>query len=261
MSRRDFTLSTYSMLLDALQQQGYLVISYSDFLEITRPAEKFVILRHDVDAHPARALDILRIEQKMGLRGTWYLRSRHFNSKSGLLEALEAEAADIGYHYENLSKCKGNYEKAYADFVYHLNQLNTRFTINSICMHGSPLSRYDNKKLWRYYSYRSLGIKAELYLDTDFTTITYLTDTGRCWNSRASIRDRVSNNRSLPPMTSFELMRELQANRLPPKLMLTVHPQRWSGNWWPWLTEWAFQRVRNSLKKTLWKFRLLYEKD
>ena len=59
-------------------------------------------------------------------------------------------------------------------------------------MHGSPLSKWDNRDLWKRYDYRDFGIIAEPYFDVDFNEVLYLTDTGRRWNnSKASVRDKV----------------------------------------------------------------------
>ena len=38
-------------------------------------------------------------------------------------------------------------------------------------MHGSPLSRWDNRKLWEKYNYREAGIIGEPYFDVDYTDI------------------------------------------------------------------------------------------
>ncbi len=60
-------------------------------------------------------------------------------------------------------------------------------------MHGSPLSKWDNRDLWKKYDYRDFGIIAEPYFDLDFDEVFYLTDTGRRWDgSSVSVRDKVS---------------------------------------------------------------------
>ena len=43
--------------------------------------------------------------------------------------------------------------------------------IETICMHGSPLSRYDNRKIWEKYNYRDYGIIGEPYFDVDFRKV------------------------------------------------------------------------------------------
>ncbi len=60
-------------------------------------------------------------------------------------------------------------------------------------MHGSPLSKYDNQKIWGKYNYRDYDIIADCYLDVDFNEVFYITDTGRSWNnSNAGVRDKVT---------------------------------------------------------------------
>ncbi len=59
-------------------------------------------------------------------------------------------------------------------------------------MHGSPLSKFDNKKIWEKYDYRDYGIIADPSFDIDYNEVFYITDTGRSWNnSKASVRDKV----------------------------------------------------------------------
>jgi len=63
-------------------------------------------------------------------------------------------------------------------------------------MHGSPLSKYDNRDLWKNFDYHELGIIGEPYFDVDFNEVMYLTDTGRRWDGfRVSIRDKVIGQR------------------------------------------------------------------
>ncbi len=60
-------------------------------------------------------------------------------------------------------------------------------------MHGSPLSKYDNEKIWEKYNYRDYDIIADCNLDIDFNEVFYITDTERSWNnSNASVRDKVT---------------------------------------------------------------------
>ena len=59
-------------------------------------------------------------------------------------------------------------------------------------MHGSPLSKYDNRLIWKEYDYKSLDLVGEPYYDLNYKDILYLTDTGRCWDGyKYSVRDKV----------------------------------------------------------------------
>jgi hypothetical protein len=84
------------------------------------------------------------------------------------------------------------FELALDDFRLNLEKLRKLYPVKTICMHGSPLSKWDNRDLWKRYDYRDYGIIAEPYFDLDFDEVFYLTDTGRSWNnSKASVRDKV----------------------------------------------------------------------
>ena len=59
----DFTLTTYSRLLKALQNSGYSFQTFLDFIQ--NPKSKTVILRHDVDRLPGNALKMARLEKRV----------------------------------------------------------------------------------------------------------------------------------------------------------------------------------------------------
>ena len=109
----------------------------------------------------------------------------------------------IGYHYEDLSLVNGDHRQAMRHFEEQLSRLRKIYPVKTICMHGSPLSKHDNRDLWDSLTsalqsapaypqpkphYRDYGIIGEPYFDVDFSKVLYLTDTGRrpsiCTNAR-----------------------------------------------------------------------------
>jgi len=89
------------------------------------------------------------------------------------------------------------FELAYEDFCRNLERLRAIVPVETICMHGSPLSRISNLDLWKRYDYKGLGIIAEPYLDIDYNQVFYITDTGRRWDGdRVSVRDKVKGHPS-----------------------------------------------------------------
>ena len=59
-------------------------------------------------------------------------------------------------------------------------------------MHGSPMSKYDSKDLWKKYNYKDYNLIGEPYFDVNFNEVFYITDTGRRWDGeKVSVRDRV----------------------------------------------------------------------
>ncbi len=157
--------------------------------------------------------------------------------------------------------------------------------VTTICMHGSPTSRWDSRLLWKYNDYRELGIIAEPYFDFNFENMLYLTDTGRRWNGTSvSIRDKGSGNGTTNPdqfrewkvkplmgsllnMTgdgnkfqskyklrnSSDILSALVQGKMPERIMITVHPQRWNDMTLPWLREYFWQNSKNAIKYFLVK--------
>jgi hypothetical protein len=123
-------------------------------------------------------------------------------------------------------------------------------------MHGSPLSKFDNRLLWDKYDYRDFGIIAEPSFDIDYNEVFYLTDTGRSWNNyKASVRDKVNSNFDITIKNTNHLIDKIQNNKLPNKIMINVHPQRWNDKYIPWFNELIKQSVKNVIKRYLLKFR------
>lgn len=187
---RDFTLETFKLLLQELKAQGYIFQTFRDFRKA--PAPKAIVLRHDVDARKLNSLQTAQLEAELGINGTYYFRMVPQSFDAEVIRQIAAMGHEIGYHYEDLALTKGNMGEAIQLFEQHLASLRHVAPIDTICMHGSPLSRYDNRKLWEQFNYRNYGIIGEPYFDVDFSKVLYLTDTGRMWDGeRVSIRDKV----------------------------------------------------------------------
>lgn len=84
--------------------QGYAVLSLQEWLENPAMSEDRprLLLRHDVDQHPASALRMAGIERELGVRSTWYFRWRTANAR--VIEAIAAEGHAVGLHYETLTR-------------------------------------------------------------------------------------------------------------------------------------------------------------
>ncbi|HOC87043.1 MAG TPA: hypothetical protein PLV99_12905 [Prolixibacteraceae bacterium] len=286
----DFTVKRYSQLLHSLLTQGFSFLSVSAYIrlipnfqseianlqsEIPKAPSSlphaFVILRHDVDARPQNSLRLARLEHTLGIQGTYYFRIPHTFQPS-IIQEIASLGHEIGYHYETMATIvkEGMRERrdeetkrrrdgetkrmksAYELFVENLCKFREIVPVTTICMHGSPLSRYDNREIWQKYDYRDLGITGDAYLDIDFNRVAYFTDTGRRWNgAEVSIRDKVSGPFQFNLKTTEELIRAIP--QFPDQVMITVHPQRWNDAFLPWAGELLLQNAKNIIKRILVK--------
>jgi hypothetical protein len=119
-------------------------------------------------------------------------------------------------------------------------------------MHGSPVSRWDNRSLWEHYDYHEFGIIGEPYFDVNFNKVLYLTDTGRRWDGiDFNVRDKVKSRFKCNLQTTNDIMDALSHNGLPHQVMLNIHPQRWHDRFTPWVKELIWQNTKNIGKRFL----------
>jgi hypothetical protein len=254
MDRRDFTLPKYAELLKALKENGYsTLIPYEP---ASGPGEdkksRTVILRHDIDKRSGLEVRFAELEAGSGFRAIYYFRKTKNGFQAETIKKVLSLTHEIGYHYESLAKEKGNYLKALELFSRELNELRAIAPVRTICMHGSPLKKWDNKKLWERYDYHDFGLEYEPYLDTDFDEVLYLTDTGRTWDGQnVSLRDKASAQLRTKVRSTDDIIRALNDCTLPAKLLITCHPHRWEGSPLPWLKELIWQNIKNIIKGVL----------
>ena len=239
--KMDFTLKKYSELLTALKDFGY-----SD-----------VTLRHDVDRRPRNSLAVARIEAALGWEAVYYFRAVPESWDEEIIREISKLGHEIGYHYECLTTCRGDVDTAWDDFKANLTKLRAIAPVHTICMHGSPGSRWDSRDIWKKYDYRSLGIDFEPYLDTDWSKTFYLTDTGRRWDGhKVSVRDKIPvwqekwQAQGLVYHGTDDIIKAIVAGTLPYRVMITTHPQRWTDSPFLWVRELVFQNLKNVVKYT-----------
>lgn len=257
----DFTISIYKRLLDGLIANGYVFQTFNEFL--TKPQAKSVILRHDVDKLPTNSLRFARIQHELGLKGTYYFRMVPESWDVEVILSMAEMGHELGYHYETMDTSSIRLKKekhffnheslvdsAFDEFRLNLEKMRKIVSVNTICMHGSPKSPYDNKEIWKKFSYTDLGIIGEPYFDVDFNEVLYLTDTGRRWDGyRVSVRDKVETSFKHSYHTTDEIIQALKKSELPDKIMFTFHPQRWHDNKYLWTEELVIQNIKNIVKK------------
>ena len=234
----DFTLEKYGDLCDALLNCGYSILTVHDYLTKCQdrqyPIPNCAIMRHDVDRKINNALRMAKLEHAREISSTYYFRYP-YTFKPEIVNQIHDFGHEIGYHYEVLAKAKGNYKKAMHLFEQEIQAMRDFYEISTICMHGSPLSRFDNRDLWKYYDFKDFGIVGEAYLSMAGKDIHYFTDTGRNWGGKHSVRDAMPGAGGIPPSiaTTDDLTRWI-GSAGGEGLYLTVHPERWaasSGSW------------------------------
>ncbi|WP_233084528.1 hypothetical protein [Methanococcoides orientis] len=167
-----------------------------------------------------------------------------------IIQELEKMGHEIGYHYEVLSTAKGNYEKAIKLFEGDVNRFREICNLKTICMHGKPLSKYDNRDLWDVYDFKDFGILGEAYLSAG-DDLNYFNDTGRGWNSKNNLRDFIpGKTEQFFADTTDDLIELIEKGKVN-TFYISTHPDRWTSNIFSWALFWLQDLASNSGKMIL----------
>lgn len=253
---KDFTFKQFRELLISFLGNGYKIRPVHDLLKDEN--EKAVYLRHDVDRYPLNALKMANLESELGVCTTYYFRIIKNVYKEDIIRQVDVLGHEVSYHYEDLSICKGDFQKAIEHFKYHLNKFRMIAPAKTICRHGSPLSKWDNKKLWERYNYRDFGVELDTENDIDFDEVFYITDNGWGWNNKSvSVRDKVESKFNIPINNSEHLIELIQNSALPDKIMLNAHPDTFCDPVIKWYINKIKLQSKNIIKRQIVKYNLI----
>jgi hypothetical protein len=277
MSRHaDFTYPMYGRLLDAGLAAGYEFLPVREYVvrraeaagDGSRPErtdervtpdggtdlpDRFVVLRHDVDRKPRNALAMARIEAEHGVRSTYYFRTIEKTFRPDLIERIAALGHEVGYHYEDLDRADGDPHAALSAFERELERLRSLVDVETVCMHGNPLSAHDNRDVWDHADFDQFDLLGEAYLSMDFTDVTYFSDTGRTWrDGDLKVKDHTmgEGEKRVQVDSTPELAGLLLSGRIDRACLLS-HPNRWAGSRPEWLVEGAKDTAVNVVKRGL----------
>ena len=192
--------------------------------------KKAIIIRHDVDRSPYNALKMAQLEANIGIKATYYFRCNSSGDfDRNFIQKIAKLGHEVGYHYECLSYCDGDKEKALKNFEQNLSTFRTIAKCTSVAMHGAPLSRHHNQDLLISLNLNVFNLEADAVLSFADIELVYLTDTGGSWNSLAhhNLRDHVGISTNIPLLPSDEhFLKWIDENEQP--FMLSTHPERWA---------------------------------
>ncbi len=250
---RDFTIGAYRQYLQAIKGSYTKTLCFVDFFTLAEPPDAFIIIRHDVDRKPRNALKMAMLEKDMGIRSTYYFRTKPHVFVPEIISRIARAGHEIGYHYESLSDAKGDHQAALRDFEKNLKTLRELAPIRTISMHGSPLSPHDNRNLWanheaKAYLKNSLEIYGEVYLDINYSDIAYITDTGRNWGAEKSNRRDMVDSALTPHFKSRQDLLDCFIRGCYRKVVFQIHPERWTDSDIEYYTQLAKDQVANCIK-------------
>lgn len=222
------------MLCEAVARSKYSTVTLADYLKLNneKNTKSYIILRHDIDRSPKRALDVARVEHRYGIRATYYIRTKKATFIPAIIDGIASYGHEIGFHYETLDKCKGNMEQAKELFKNELAKFQNRYNVKTVCAHGNPLTKNDNKDIWNSLKLEDFGLLGEAFLALDYSKFDYFSDSGRTWlnnkNQKMPGKDSVETAFNLlQPKSTDDVIRIIMEGSLP-NICILSHPERWT---------------------------------
>jgi len=226
--------------------RDYQIVTFSEYL--TSSPKRAVILRHDVDILAYSALQLARLENELGVKGTYFFRTTKYSFIPEMIKQIAGLGHEIGYHYEDLSRSDGDISLAEKEFSENLNKFRTLYPVKAVCMHGSSGSPYDNRDMWKEMQLSDYGLVGEPYLSIDFNKVLYLTDTTQRWNGGGiAVRDNVGYGLKASYSRTDEIINHI--GELPETIMITIHPELWAKYLPHWLLAKLFVFTHGNYKK------------
>ena len=223
-------LDSYRALLRRALDAGYRVTSIERFWHLivdgaVDPAERYLILRHDIDTDPETAAAMWQIECDLGIEGSYFFRLSTVDP--GLMRAIAESGGEASYHYEELATiAKERHLHRAEDVRAHMPEARDRFRENLarlrsatdlpmrvVVSHGDFVNRalgVANRELLEDPTFRlEVGIDLEAYDDAFLGRVT----------SRHSDTHHPRYWVSGDPADAI--------NRREPVIHLLVHPRHW----------------------------------
>jgi hypothetical protein len=120
------------------------------------PRKAYLLLQHDVDSVPSRTLEVLKLEEELGLRSTVMIFNKRFDRRHfrhtgefrdsdyldadayAYLKRLEAKGFLIGYHCNAYERSRFSRKDAQRILLEDIEELRRHFSIEFMSAHGGP---------------------------------------------------------------------------------------------------------------------------
>jgi len=253
-------LIAYKRLCNAINESGNQIYTVRSFFE-NNPKDSFLILRHDVDSSPRKALAMAKIEHSLGIRSTYYFRYVFEGFDEKIIKIIASLGHEIGYHYETLYKCEGDFKKAIRLFEKELKEFRkSGVEIKTVCAHGSGPKFGLNCDIFEFQPglSKETDLLGEAYIDIDFGSLKYYSDSGKNWYCYENVPDLIHkvfkfSKESFGKKASInDLIKEI-SHSTDKRFYILIHPQWWSENITELFKKWFLNDVAIPVRRTVFK--------
>lgn len=214
----------------------------ADELITNRSNKKFLIIKHDVETKPKKALILAKIEAKYNHKCTFYVQANILlkHSNIAILKKIQSLGHEVSYHYDVMDSNKGDINKAIIEFENNIKLFKSNgFDIITLCQHGNPVLNRLNYSSNRDF-FRSKLVQTKYpnmfdimvnYKEKINLGYKYVSDAGFGFKL---IFDPINNDIEKNSYNDIVLSNLISVKKfldLNESMILSIHPHRWSNNY------------------------------
>lgn len=235
-----FLYKQWDKFCQNLKNRGIISTPASTLLKL-KADEPFVVLKHDVETNPKKALRLAQIESKYSHKGSYYVQAYLLkNSKSvSILKKIQDLGHEVSYHHDVMDSNKGNLIKAKEEFCKNVETFKRHgFNVETVCQHGNPVIERkgysSNRDFFRDHSIEQLFdnisdimVNFKTKMNADYI---YISDAGYGWKIiyDPENNDIVDSSEKDINLCDLDEVLKLIGNQNP--VIVSTHPHRWNNN-------------------------------
>jgi hypothetical protein len=208
-----------------------------DVLDLVGQDKKFIVLKHDVETNPQKALTLAKIEHNHNIQATYYVQSYLLKDDGNIkiLQEISNLGHEVTYHYDVLDNNRGDWQKAIKEFEDTVRMFEGYgFKVNTVCPHGNPVM---NRKGWAsnkdFFRNQELSKKYDNIVDVVINfpqksgkQYLYISDAGYGWKLISDIanNDKTGTKPDINLKGFDEIIKLINKSN---SVIISTHPHRW----------------------------------
>lgn len=198
----------------------------------------FLVLKHDVETDPHKALRLALIEYKYNQKGVYYVQTYLMKSSKNIeiFKKIQSLGNEVSYHHDVMDSTKGNIEAGIIEFQKNIELFSRNgFEIKTVCQHGNPVVErvgYNSNRDFfrnesiaqRYADISEIMVNYKYRVGIQYS---YISDVGFGWKiiydpENNDIIPSEDKNIALGDLNSvFEFVKKGNS------IIISTHPHRW----------------------------------
>lgn len=231
-----FVYNNWDDFCRKLKEKGIISVTAKSQLESKN--KEFLVLKHDVEDKPEKALELAKIEAKYGHCGVYYVQAYLITDKNiRILSQIKELGHEVSYHHDVMDANGGNIENAISTFGENKRKFEENgFIINTVCQHGNPIAErngyYSNRDFFRNEKVKNIYPDiSEIMVDYKNRTgvnYKYVSDAGYGWKMifDPETNDIVNSDDKNVVLGALDNVVEFILENK--SVIVSTHPHRWN---------------------------------